>query len=141
MTQAVIVDTGPLVAFLNATDRYHAWSKQVFGGIEGSVSTCEAVISEASFLLRHVRGGSHSVMRLVERGLVRLPFRLETESASVRRLLSRYANVPMSIADACLVRMSEQSPDCVLLTLDRDFRIYRRQGRNVLPTLMPPGLK
>lgn len=141
MTEAVIVDTGPLVAFLNASDRYHAWSKQVFGAIEGSVLSCEAVLSEACFLLCHSRGGSDAVIKLVERGLVLLPFRLEAESASIRRLLARYADVPMSLADACLVRMSEQSPDSVVLTLDQNFRVYRRLGRNVVPTVMPSNLQ
>ncbi len=140
MTETVILDTGPLVAFLNATDRYHAWSTRVLEGIEAPVLSCEAVLSEACFLLRHSKGGREAVMKLVERGLVRLPFRLEAESALVRRLLARYSNVPMSLADACLVRMSEQSPESVVLTLDRDFRIYRRQGRNVVPTVMPSGL-
>lgn len=137
MTEAVLLDTGPLVALLNARDRYHGWSTQVFGGIERPVLSCEAVLSEACFLLRRLKGGREAVLKLVERGLVRIPFRLETECGSVRRLLARYASVPMSLADACLVRMSEQYPESVVLTLDRDFRIYRRQGRNVVPTVMP----
>lgn len=140
MTEAVLLDTGPLVAFLNARDRYHVWSTRVFGGIPGPVFSCEAVLSEACFLLRRLKGGPEAVMKLVERGLVRIPFRIESEAGSVRRLLARYASVPMSLADACLVRMSEQSPESVVLTLDRDFRIYRRQGRNVVPTVMPSDL-
>ncbi len=140
MTEAVLLDTGPLVAFLNSRDRYHQWSKEVFGSIEAPVLSCEAVLSEACFLLRHARGGSEAVLKLVDRGLVRLPFRLEAESAPVRRLLARYADVPMSLADACLVRMSEQIDDCLLITLDRDFKVYRKHSRNVIPTLMPSRL-
>ncbi len=139
MSEAVLIDTGPLVAFLNAEDRYHAWALEVFAVIEAPVATCEAVLSEACFLLRRARGGEEAVLKLVERGLLGLPFRLALESASIRRLLVRYADVPMSLADACLVRMSEQISDAVLLTLDRDFRIYRRHGRQVIPTRMPPG--
>jgi predicted nucleic acid-binding protein len=137
MKNAVLLDTGPLVAFLNGRDRYHEWSTRVLGEVETQILSCEAVLSEACFLLRHSKGGREAVLKLVERGLVRIPFRLEAESASVRRLLTRYASVPMSLADACLVRMSEQSPDSLVLTLDRDFKIYRRQGRNVVPTIMP----
>jgi len=76
---------------------------------------------------------------ILDRGLVRLSFRLEAETGPIRRLLSRYSDVPMSLADACLVRMSEQISDSVLLTLDRDFKVYRKHGRNVIPTRTPNG--
>ncbi|HEY3171361.1 MAG TPA: PIN domain-containing protein [Thermoanaerobaculia bacterium] len=140
MTEAVLVDTGPIVAFLNSRDRYHEWSKETFAGIEAPVLSCEAVLSEACFLLRNARGGGEAVLKLLDRGLVRLPFHLEAETGPIGRLLSRYSNVPMSLADACLVRMSEQISDSVLLTLDRDFKVYRKHGRNVIPTRMPDGL-
>jgi predicted nucleic acid-binding protein len=68
---------------------------------------------------------------------VSVPFRLEAESEPVAKLLARYARVPMSLADACLVRMAEQSARSKLLTLDGDFRIYRKSGRQVIPTIMP----
>jgi predicted nucleic acid-binding protein len=140
LTESILVDTGPIVAFLNGRDRYHEWSKEIFAGLDSPVLSCEAVLSEACFLLRHASGGSEAVLKLVERGLVRLPFRLESDSASVRRLLARYAGVPMSLADACLVRMSEQISGSSVLTLDRDFKIYRKHGRNIIPTMMPTGL-
>jgi predicted nucleic acid-binding protein len=140
VTEAVLVDTGPIVAFLNSRDRYHEWSKETFAGIESPVLSCEAVLSEACFLLRNAQGGGEAVLKLVDRGLVRLPFHLDAETGPIRRLLSRYSNVPMSLADACLVRMSEQVLDSVLLTLDRDFKVYRKHGRNVIPTRMPDGL-
>jgi len=140
VTEAVLVDTGPIVAFLNSRDRYHEWSKETFAEIDAPVLSCEAVLSEACFLLRNARGGSEAALKLVERGLVRLHFRLESETGPVRRLLSRYSNVPMSLADACLVRMSEQVSNSVLITLDRDFKVYRKHGRNVIPTRMPTGL-
>jgi predicted nucleic acid-binding protein len=92
---------------------------------DAPVLSCEAVLSEACFLLRNARGGDEAVLKLVARGLVRLHFRLESETGPVRRLLSRFSNVPMSLADACLVRMSEQVSNSVLLTLDRDFKVYR----------------
>jgi uncharacterized protein len=140
LTEAILVDTGPIVAFLNGRDRYHEWSKEIFARLDSPVLSCEAVLSEACFLLRSAGGGSEAVLKLVERGLVRLPFRLESDSASVRRLLARYAGVPMSLADACLVRMSEQISGSSVLTLDRDFKIYRKHGRNIIPTMMPTGL-
>lgn len=79
-------------------------------------------------------------MQLLARGIVAVPFRLEDEMPAVAKLLFRYASVPMSLADACLVRMTEQYPSGVVLTLDRDFRIYRKHGRQSIPTRMPEGL-
>jgi uncharacterized protein len=140
LTESVLVDTGPIVAFLNERDRYHEWSREIFAGLDSPVVSCEAVLSEACFLLRRARGGGEAVLKLVERGLVRLPFRLEAESVPVRRLLARYAGVPMSLADACLVRLSELISGSSVLTLDRDFKIYRKHGRSVIPTLMPAEL-
>ena len=77
-------------------------------------------------------------MELVTRGVVIPSFRLEGEAASVKRLLARYGEVPMDLADACLVRMTELHGSCVLLTVDSEFRnVYRRHGRQAIPTLLP----
>lgn len=136
----ILLDTGPLVAFLNRRDRYHRWATTQLAELAPPLFTCEAVLSEACFLLRQVRGGGEAVLELLRRGLVQVPFRLDENLGSVAKLLGRYANVPISLADACLVRMAEQQPDSGVLTLDRDFRVYRRDGRYVIPTTMPEGL-
>jgi predicted nucleic acid-binding protein len=133
----VIVDTGPLVAFLNARDKHHRWARDVLGGVEPPLRTCEAVISEACFLVRGLRGGPDAVLALVVRGAVEVPFRLDGELIAVRKLMARYADVPMSLADGCLVRMSELEPRSTVLTLDADFRVYRRHGRQLIALLAP----
>jgi predicted nucleic acid-binding protein len=133
----VIVDTGSIVAFLNGRDRHHRWVKEVLEHIAPPLITCEAVLSEACFLLQRVKGGSSAVLELVSRGVVKPTFRLDAELAAVAQLVAKYASVPMSLADACLVRMSEIERDATVLTLDRDFRIYRRNRRQLVPTLMP----
>jgi predicted nucleic acid-binding protein len=61
-----------------------------------------------------------------------------SQAKSLANLLTKYANVPISLADACLVRMSELHENSVVFTFDRDFKLYRRHGRQVIPTLMPP---
>ena len=99
--------------------------------------TCEAVVAESCYLLRRLDGGSSAVLELIRRGAVALAFSLADESAAVARLLKRYHDVPISLADACLVRMSELFTGSEVMTVDGDFRIYRRQGRGVIPTLMP----
>ncbi len=137
MSDRVLVDTGPLVAFLDRRDAFHQWASMQLAEVVAPVFTCEPVLSEACFLLRRLRGGSRAVLELVVRGLLRVDFRADENAGPLARLLSRYADVPMSLADACLVRMAELHPGSVILTLDRDFRVYRRHGRHVIPVTMP----
>jgi len=133
----VIVDTGPLVALLDKADRRHAWARETVGGIRHPLYTCEAVITEASHIVRRVPGGRRAIMDLLAGGVVALAFRMDAELRELRSLVERYATVPMSIADACLVRMSELLPDASVLTFDSDFRVYRRAGRHAIPVIMP----
>ena len=136
----VIVDTGPLVAFLNKNDSYHEWAKTQFSIITPPFISCESVISEACFLLRHFSNGARNILELIERELIVLPINLQTESKSIKRLLEKYNNIPMSLADACLVRLSEQISESVICTIDSDFKIYRKNKRDVIPVIMPSNL-
>jgi len=114
----------------------------VFKQLRPPLLTCEAVLSEAVYLLRSAPGGSDRLMDLASRGVLQVTFALPDEVAAVGALLRRYRSLPMDLADACLVRMSEWYADCVLLTIDSEFRgIYRRNGRQVIPTLLPPGAR
>ncbi len=133
----LLLDTGPLVAFLNRRDGFHDWAKAQWEEAVPPMFTCEAVLAESCYLLRALPGGSDAVIALLDRGVIRIPFRLDDEVAPVTKLLSRYAEVPMSLADACLVRMAEQHAESSVLTLDRDFRIYRKHGRQVIRAITP----
>lgn len=133
----VLIDTGPLVALLTRNDRHHAWVREVLDAVEPPVFTCEAVISEACFLLSRLRDGQDAVFELLSNDIVKVDFRMFAEVDALRALTKKFANVPMSLADACLVRMSELEPQSRILTLDDDFRIYRRNRRQVIPTIMP----
>jgi predicted nucleic acid-binding protein len=133
----ILLDTGPLVALLNRRDLHHAWVKAQLRELASPLDTCEAVLSEACFLLRHVAGGPQAVIELVTRGLVRVSFSLRDEAKAVQRLMQRYADVPMALADACMVRLAEIHEPSLVLTVDSDFRIYRKHGRRVLPLLLP----
>ncbi len=138
MISGVLLDTGPLVAALNRKDSQHQWARARLAEIAPPVLTCESVVTEACFLLRSVPGGSQNVLELVRRGELELPFRTAEHIESLMKLMKKYADVPMSFADACLVRMSELYPESVLLTLDSDFLLYRRNGRQVIPAWMAP---
>ena len=133
----VIIDTGPLVALLNRRDRHHAWVREVLDTVEPPIFTCEAVVSEACFLLGRLAGGQDAVLELLASDVVRIDFRMLPEIAAVQGLIRKFANVPMSLADACLVRMTELDAQSVLVTLDSDFRVYRRNRRQIIPTIMP----
>ena len=132
-----IVDTGPLVALLDRRDRYHSWAREILEPLEPPVFTCEPVLTEACFLFRGVGGLSDAVLELLARGLVDCGFQVEPEIGSLRTLMRKYAEVPMSLADACLVRMTELSERSAVVTLDGDFNLYRRNRRQVVPTIMP----
>jgi predicted nucleic acid-binding protein len=101
------------------------------------VVTCESVVSEGLFLLRDSGLSIVPLLDLFERGIVRVHFDLETQFADGRRLLRKYADQPMSLADACLVRMAELTEHSQVFTTDRDFRVYRRHGRREIPLLSP----
>jgi predicted nucleic acid-binding protein len=133
----VILDTGPLVALLNRRDRHHEWAKTLWAETEAPLLSCEPVIAEACFLLRSLDRGPAAVVELVRRGAVTIAFSLRDECATIIRLLERYSDVPISLADACLVRMAELHGDSRVMTADSNFRIYRKHGRRVVPTLMP----
>ncbi len=137
MRQSILLDTGPLVAALNRGDRYHEWALSHLNTIQPPLLTCESVLSEACFLLGRTGSGGEPVMQLVQRGVIEVSFVLGDHVSPVAGLLRKYRSVPMSLADACLVRMSELHTDACVFTLDSDFRLYRRSGRQVVPTLMP----
>ena len=139
MTLRTIVDTGPLVAFFNKADSHHDWAVEQFARLTPPLLTCEPVLSEVCFLL--AAGGLSPVLALdtITRGALRLEFSLSTEIEAVRRLMVRYRDIGASLADICLVRMSEIHARCEVMTIDRDFLVYRRDGRRTIPLIAPFG--
>ncbi len=137
MKPPVIIDAGPLVALINARDTYHAWTVEQLKQASGPLLTCEAALSEAVFLLRTIPGGVSQIGGMLRAGGLKSVFCLNGEIEPVCDLLRKYADVPMSLADACLVRMSELYPKHRVLTLDSDFHVYRRNRQQVIPLLTP----
>jgi predicted nucleic acid-binding protein len=95
------------------------------------------VLTEASFLLKREGCAADPLFALLERGVIRIALDVQEEQADLRALMRRYRNRPMSLADACLVRLSELETTGEVFTLDSDFRIYRRHGNKVIPVSMP----
>ena len=133
----VVVDTGPLVALLNRRDRHHGWVREVLDTVEPPIFTCEAVVSEACFLLGRLASGQDALLALLANQVVRIDFRLHTEIDTVRGLMRKFASVPMSLADACLVRMAELDGTAKVWTTDSHFQIYRRHGREPIALVAP----
>lgn len=137
MQQNLLIDAGPLVAFMDRRDQFHSWAKEILATTQMPLLTCEAVLSETCFLLRQYPRGQDEVMALLQNGLIQIPFRLEEEASTIATLINRYHSVPMSLADACLVRMSEMIPNSTIFTLDSDFEIYRKNQNQVIDVIMP----
>ena len=119
--------------------KHHAWAREVWGQLEPPLLTCEAVLSEAQFLIARFGGNPFTVLQFIERKILQVPFRVENEIERLLTLQRTYRNLPMSLADACLVRMSEMHETSRIFTADAHFRVYRRNGRQVIPLLAPPG--
>ncbi len=137
--RSLILDTGPLVAYLRESDQYHEWARQQFQQYRYPFLTCEPALTETAFLLSRY-GGTRNVeplLALLTKGALQVTLRLSAEVSRLQELMRRYRNVPMSLADACLVRMAELHPDSTILTLDSDFLIYRNHEREPLALLMP----
>jgi predicted nucleic acid-binding protein len=120
----VLVDTGFIVARLDASDQHHERCLRV-GPLDGPLITCEPVIAESCHLLARLPGANEDVLENVRRGILQIPFALAERAAEVKALLKKYVDVPMDLADACLVDLATQVGTGRILTLDGDFRIYR----------------
>lgn len=132
-----IVDTGPLVALLVGDDHFHTWAVEQSKEAPSHVLSCEAVISEALFLLKRDGHEADDLFGLVDVGFLRVDLDFHEESVRIRELMQRYRDRPMSYADACLVRMAELHPGAIIWTLDQDFRFYRMHRSKVMPLRAP----
>lgn len=133
----VLLDTGPLVSFLASGLRHHLWTVEQWKRLRAPLLTCEPVLTEAAFLLTREGRDADAIFELLERKVIRIAISVQEEQADLRALMHRYRNRPMSLADACLVRLSEIHTSGEIFTLDSDFRVYRRHGNKVIPVRMP----
>jgi predicted nucleic acid-binding protein len=129
-----IADTGYLVALVRKDDQHHGWATSLAGQFELPLLTCEAVLSEAAF---HLESSSY-VLTMLQRGAIRIAFDCTSHLEYLNDLATRYADRRPDLADLCLIRMSELYPRHTVITVDDDFRVYRRNKRDVIPLLCPP---
>ncbi|KAF0093524.1 MAG: hypothetical protein E1N59_2793 [Puniceicoccaceae bacterium 5H] len=133
----IIVDAGPLVAFLHRRDHHHAWMRRQAQHLPTPWLTCGPVLTEAAHLLAQLPQGVEALFKLLERNLVTIDFDLMREREALSQLIRKYDTPGMSLGDACLVRMSELYPESRVLTFDHDFTVYKRLGRRVIPIIAP----
>lgn len=143
MKRRGILDTGPLVAFINRADGFHHWAVETLDRFDAPLATCDAVVAEAWHLLGRATLGRETLLALLSSANLSVGFSLATDGGPALKLMAKYADQPMSVADACLVRMAELDPNATIVTLDSDFNVYRR-GRAALKLAAPfsnPGRK
>src|SRR5262249_15641244 len=134
---AAILDTGPLVAFFDCAERHHHWVVERIEQLEAPLLICEPVLAEAMHLLARYAKAQDAMLELLDNGALSIPFRIDEHVDALRALLRKYRDVPMSLADACIVRMAEIYERHDVLTLDSDFSIYRKHGRVPLTLIWP----
>ena len=137
MKSTVLVDTGPLVALFNRKDRHHAWSLRYFRELKPPLITCDAVLAEALYLLRRDPAAVPFIMGLIEKEVIVSSFSVSKNAFALKKLMIKYKDTPMDFADACVVRMTELMGECRVWTVDSDFKVYRRNGRAVIPLIFP----
>jgi predicted nucleic acid-binding protein len=134
-----IVDTGPLVAFFDRAERHHRWADARIQELEAPLLVCEPVLTEAIYLLARFSKPQDTLFELLQNGALSIAFQIEDHVDALRSLLQKYRDTPMSLADACVVRMAELHDRHDVLTLDSDFSVYRKHGRVPLKLIHPDG--
>jgi predicted nucleic acid-binding protein len=135
--RAAIVDTGPLVAFFDRAERHHRWIVERVEEFDAPLLVCEPVLAEAMYLLARHAKAQHALLDLLQNGALSLTFRIDEHIGELRKLLQKYRDTPMSLADACIVRMAEIHDRHAVLTLDSDFSVYRKHGQVALTVIHP----
>ena len=127
--KSALIDTGCIVALLDRSEKHHQFCVDLVNSLNVQWITCEAVIAESCYLLRSIKGACDAILANIEEGIFQLPFQLSTASSSIRKLMKKYQDVPVDFADACLIHLAEELKVPEIMTLDKDFYIYR-WGRN-----------
>ena len=133
----VLLDTGVIVASLDRSERFHRKCVEIIAGLASPLVTCEAVIAESCYLLRTLRGAPEAILANVAEGIFQIPLSLSQSAEQVRRTMHKYRDV--DLADACLIHLATELASGEILTLDRDFEVYRWGRNQAFRMLVPLG--
>jgi predicted nucleic acid-binding protein len=125
----VLLDTSVIVALLDRSEKFHPTCSEAVRSLEAPLVTCEAVIDESCYLLRNLSGAPEAVIENVAAGIFQIPFQLSREALGAKQVLRKYRDRRIDLADACLIRLADEFETADILTLDKDFEIYR-WGKN-----------
>jgi predicted nucleic acid-binding protein len=125
----VLLDTGVIVALLDRSESFHTRCAELLRTLHNPLITCEAVLAESCYLLRALPGAAESVLENVAAGIFQIPFQLSSQASSVKLILRKYRDRQIDLADACLIHLANEFSTADVLTLDKDFHIYR-WGKN-----------
>ena len=126
----ILVDAGPLVALIDADDEHHASCVAAFKKVREPLGSVWPALAEAMYLLGDLPKGQEALWEMLVRGAVHLIPLGIADVSRMRELMRKYADRPMDLADAALVRVAERDGIRTIFTIDRkDFTVYRLHGR------------
>ena len=121
----ILLDTGVIVALLDRSEQFHQRATNGIAELKMPLITCEPVIAETCYLLRQLRGAAETVLENVAAGIFQIPLQLSASAGDVRRILYKYRDQNIDLADACLIHLANEFGTGEILTLDGDFEVYR----------------
>jgi predicted nucleic acid-binding protein len=125
----ILVDAGPLVAFLSKDDHHHDRVMEVFPLIREPMLTVWPVIAEVMYLLRTSLQAQEGIWEFLEADALLIADLGAEQRTRMRHLMRKYHDLPMDLADAALVAVAERERISRIFTLDRrDFEVYRPTG-------------
>jgi uncharacterized protein len=132
----ILLDTGVIVALLDRSEKFHRQCAEAVRKLDAPLITCEAVLAESCYLVRNLPGAPEAIIANAAEGIFQIPFQLSREAVAVRTILRKYQDRAIALADACLIQLANEFETGDVLTLDKDFEIYR-WGRNRAFQLLP----
>ncbi len=135
----VLLDTGVIVALLDRSERRHRACVESVEAVAAPLVTCEAVIAESCYLVRHLTGAAEAILANVTAGVFQIPLQLSRCSERIQRIMHKYRDQKIDFADACLIFLAGELRTGDILTLDHDFRIYRWGARKPFTPLIALG--
>jgi len=135
----VLLDTGVIVALLDRSEKHHPTCVETIRQIRAPLVTCEAAIAESCYLLRRVPGASESILENVAAGIFQIPLPLTACAREIQRVLRKYRDRQIDLADACLIHLATELGTGKILTLDKDFNVYRWGRSNAFEPLVELG--
>ncbi|MCA9447203.1 MAG: PIN domain-containing protein [Candidatus Omnitrophica bacterium] len=135
----ILVDSGPLIALFDASDKHHAASIEFIRNNPYPLVTTLATITEVLHLIDFDRNAQIDFIDWVRRGGVEIHSIENADLERIRQLTVKYHDLPMDFADSCLVLLAERLAIHSIATIDRDFTVYRINGRQKFKILLGPN--